>query len=115
MVALDECASGQSAEVRSPRQVGAMWRTTAAPGRSPAAQLPTVWCPTAELSGVTLATSVRASAAREAVRIPREHQMTVLSGRDGRTLLEALDNPPSPTAAARDAVRNYRARIANAG
>ena len=41
--------------------------------------------------------------------------MTVLSGRDKRTLLEALDNPPSPTAAARDAVRNYRARIANAG
>ena len=32
-----------------------------------------------------------------------------------RRAVEALDNPPSPTAAARDAVRNYRARIANAG
>ena len=69
----------------------------------------------AELSGVKLTTFVRASAAREAERILREHQTTVLSERDRRTLLEALDNPPSPTAAARDAVRNYRARIANAG
>ena len=68
----------------------------------------------AELSGVKLTTFVRASAAREAERILREHQTTVLSERDRRTLLEALDNPPPPTAAARDAVRNYRARIANA-
>ena len=69
----------------------------------------------AELSGVKLTTFVRASSAREAERILREHQMTVLSERDRETLLEALDNPPPPTVAARDAVRNYRARIANAG
>ena len=69
----------------------------------------------AELSGVKLTTFVRASAAREAERILREHQTTTLSERDGRTLLEALDNPPPPTPAARDAVRNYRSRIANAG
>ena len=65
----------------------------------------------AELSGVKLATFVRASAAREAQRILREHQTTTLSDRDRVTLLEALDNPPRPT---RAAVRDYRSRIANA-
>ena len=68
----------------------------------------------AELTGVKLTTFVRASAAREAERILREHQTTMLSERDRRTLLEALDNPPPPTRAARDAVRDYRSRIANA-
>ena len=68
----------------------------------------------AELSGVKLTTFVRASAAREAQRILREHQTTTLSDRDRVTLLEALDNPPRPTPAARDAVRDYRARIGNA-
>ena len=69
----------------------------------------------AELTGVKLATFVRASAVREAERVLHEHQTTVLSERDRRTLLEALDNPPAPTRAARDAVRSYRSRIANAG
>ena len=68
----------------------------------------------AELSGVKLTTFVRASAAREAERILREHQTTTLSQRDTQALLEALDNPPPPTPAARDAVRDYRSRIANA-
>ena len=68
----------------------------------------------AELTGVKLTTFVRASAAREAERILREHQTTMLSERDRRTLLEALDNPPPPTRAARDAVREYRSRIVNA-
>ena len=68
----------------------------------------------AELTGVKLTTFVRASAAREAERVLREHQTTTLSERDRRTLLEALDNPPPPTPAARDAVRDYRSRIANA-
>ena len=68
----------------------------------------------AELTGVKLATFVRASAAREAERILREHRTTTLSERDSRMLLEALDNPPPPTPAARDAVRDYRSRIANA-
>ena len=68
----------------------------------------------AELTGVKLSTFVRASAAREAERVLREHQTTVLSVRDRRTLLEALDNPPPSTRAARDAVRAYRSRIANA-
>ena len=69
----------------------------------------------AELTGVKLTTFVRASAAREAERVLHEHQTTVLSERDRRMLLEALDNPPAPTRAARDAVRGYRSRIANAG
>ena len=69
----------------------------------------------AELTGVKLTTFVRASAVREAERVLREHQTTMLSKRDRRTLLEALDKPPPPTTAARDAVRNYRSRIANAG
>ena len=69
----------------------------------------------AELTGVNLTTFVRASAAREAERVLREHQTTVLSERDTRMLLEALDNPPPPTKAAREAVRGYRSRIANAG
>ena len=68
----------------------------------------------AELTGVKLTTFVRASATREAERILREHQTTTLSERDRRTLLEALDNPPPPTRAAREAVRDYRSRIANA-
>ena len=67
----------------------------------------------AELTGVKLTTFVRASAAREAERILREHRTTTLSERDSQALLEALDTPPPPTAAARDAVRNYRYRIAN--
>ena len=69
----------------------------------------------AELTGVKLTTFVRASAVREAQRILREHQTTVLSEHDRRTLLEALDSPPPPIRAARDAVRDYRSRIANAG
>ena len=69
----------------------------------------------AELTGVKLTTFVRASAAREAERVLCEHQTTALSERDRRALLEALDNPPPPTRAARDAVRAYRSRIANAG
>ncbi len=68
----------------------------------------------AELTGVKLTTFVRASAAREAERILREHQTTTLSERDRRALLEALDNPPTPTRAARNAIRDYRSRIANA-
>ena len=68
----------------------------------------------AELTGVRLTTFVRASAAREAERVLQEHQTTTLSERDRRTLLDALDNPPPPTSAARDAVRDYRSRIANA-
>ena len=68
----------------------------------------------AELSGVKLTTFVRGSAARAAQRILREYQTTTLSERDRLTLLEALDNPPRPTPAARDAVRDYRSRIANA-
>ena len=68
----------------------------------------------AELTGVKLTTFVRASAAREAERVLREHQTTTLSERDRRTLLEALDHPPPPPSAARDAVRDYRSRIANA-
>ena len=69
----------------------------------------------ASLSGVKLATFVRTAAAREAERVLRENQTTVLSERDTRMLLEALDNPPPPTPAARSAVRTYRARIVNAG
>ena len=69
----------------------------------------------AELTGVKLTTFVRASAAREAERVVREHRMTTLSERDRLAVLEALDNPPAPTRAAREAVRNYRSRIVNAG
>ena len=69
----------------------------------------------AELTGVKLTTFVRASAAREADQVLREHQTTVLSECDTRMLLEALDNPPPPTRTARDAVRRYRSRTANAG
>ncbi len=68
----------------------------------------------AELTGVKLATFVKASASREAERILREHRTAALSERDSRTLLEALDNP-LPSKAAMDAVRDYRSRIANAG
>jgi len=68
----------------------------------------------AELSGVKLTTFVRGSAAREADRILREHEITTLSPRDRRRVLDALENPPAPTQAARDAVRGYRSRIANA-
>lgn len=52
---------------------------------------------------------------QEAERVLREHQTTVLSERDQRTLLAALDNPPSPAKAALKAAERYRKRIANAG
>lgn len=68
----------------------------------------------AELMGIPLTTFVRAAAAREAERVLGQHQTTVLSGRDQRALLAALDSPPPPTSAAKDAVARYRARIANA-
>ena len=68
----------------------------------------------AGLSGVTLTIFVRASAVREAEWILRERQTTALFERDSRALLEALDTPPAPTATDRDAVRNYRSRIASA-
>jgi len=69
----------------------------------------------AELMGVPLTAFVRASAMREAERVLRDHQTTVLSARDQRALLAALDNPPPPTKAALEAAARYRARIANAG
>ena len=69
----------------------------------------------AELMGVPLTAFVRASAMREAERVLLEHQATVLSARDQRALLAALDNPPPPTKAALEAAARYRARIANAG
>ena len=68
----------------------------------------------AELMGVPLTAFVRASATREAERILNAHQTTVLSKRDQRAVLAALDNPPQPTRAALDAAVRYRARIANA-
>ena len=68
----------------------------------------------AELSDLKLTTFFRASAAGKAQRVLREHQITTLSERDRLMLLVALDNPPLPTPAARDAVRDYRSRIANA-
>lgn len=48
-------------------------------------------------------------------RILNEHQITTLSERDRKMLLKALDEPPPPTAVARDAVHDYRSRIVNAG
>lgn len=69
----------------------------------------------AELTGVRLSTFVGASAAREAGRVLRGHQNTVLSRCDRLTLLEALVSPPPTTTATREAVRGYRTRIANAG
>ena len=59
--------------------------------------------------------SDRERMSRAAERILREHQTTVLSERDSQAVLKALDNPPAPTLAARDAVHNYRSRIVNAG
>ena len=69
----------------------------------------------AELMGVPLTSFVRASAMREAERVLRDHQTTVLSARAQRALLAALDSPPTPTQAALEAADRYRARIANAG
>ena len=68
----------------------------------------------AERSDVTLTTFVRAFAAREAERMLREHQATVLSERARRTLRKVLNHPPPPTAAARESVHNYHARITGA-
>ncbi|MDE0522276.1 MAG: DUF1778 domain-containing protein [Boseongicola sp.] len=69
----------------------------------------------AELTGARPTTFVRAPAVREAERVLREHQDTVLSKRDRATPREALDNPPPPTMAAWEAARGNRSRIANAG
>ena len=55
------------------------------------------------------------STTREAERVLREHQTTILSERGQRTLMAALDNPPSPAKAALKAAERYRKWIANAG
>lgn len=68
----------------------------------------------AELTLIKLTTFIWASAAKEAERVLGEHQTTTLSQRDTLMVLNALDNPPPPTPAAREAVRGYRSRIANA-
>lgn len=69
----------------------------------------------AELMGVSLSAFVCVSAMQKAERVLRKYQTTVLSERDKRTLLAALDNPPPPARAALEAAHRYRARIANAG
>ena len=68
----------------------------------------------AELTGVKRTTFVRAAAAKEAERVLRGHQATTLSERDRQPLMAALDHPPPPTRAARDAVRDHRSRITSA-
>lgn len=69
----------------------------------------------AELKGVSLSAFVCASAMQEAERVLRKHQTTVLSERDQRALLAALDDPPPPAKDALEAAGRYRARITNAG
>ena len=69
----------------------------------------------AELMGVSLSAFVCVSAMQEAERVLRKYHTTVLSERDRRTLLAALDDPPPPGRTALEAAHRYRARIANAG
>lgn len=69
----------------------------------------------AELSGMTLATFVRASAAREAGRILREHRTTTLPERDSLALLEALDNPSPESLSNHSTLAGMIGRIFPAG
>ena len=52
-----------------------------------------------------------ASAVREGERVLREHQATLLTAREHRIVLDALDSPPPPTQAALDAATRYRKRV----
>ena len=65
----------------------------------------------AELMGVSVTSFMRASAVREAERVLREHQATLLTAREHRIVLDALDSPPPPSQAALDAATRYRKRI----
>jgi uncharacterized protein (DUF1778 family) len=62
----------------------------------------------ADLTGRSLTEFVVSSAQEIAIRTVREHELLTLSGRDRRTFLEAILNPPSPNKRLREAARRYK-------
>ncbi len=62
----------------------------------------------AALRGQSLSDFVVSSAAGEAMRVIREHEVLELSERDQAMFVEALLNPPAPSPALVEAARRYR-------
>ena len=67
----------------------------------------------AALLGVDETTFVTNSAYERARTTIADHERTVLHGRDREVLLAALDAPPEPTTALREAMALHRARVGN--
>lgn len=62
----------------------------------------------ADIQGLTLTDFVISSMHNAAVRAIQEHEMMQLIGRDREVFLEALLNPPEPSASLRAAAQRYK-------
>lgn len=65
------------------------------------------------LTGRSLTDFVVNAARDAAVRIIKEHDIIQLSVEDGNTIIEALNNPPSPTKTLIEAVAQYKKDVAS--
>ena len=68
----------------------------------------------AALTGVKEAVFVRTAAVREAERIVRDQEVTILTKEDRRAVMAALDEPIEPSREALAMVEEYRKRVVNA-
>lgn len=62
----------------------------------------------AALEGVSISSFIVQRAVDSAVRAIEHHEVVRLSADDSRRIADALLDPPEPTSALRDAVRQYR-------
>ncbi|WP_263588812.1 DUF1778 domain-containing protein [Sphingopyxis sp. GC21] len=67
----------------------------------------------AALSGVDDSAFTINAAYKAALETIETHERTILSHDDFQKILDALDNPPPPTQALRDAFASYRERLLN--
>jgi uncharacterized protein (DUF1778 family) len=65
----------------------------------------------AAVEGRTVSSFIVSSALATAERTIREHEAMVLSRRDAEVFLEAVLNPPPPSARLREAIEEYRRRV----
>ena len=68
----------------------------------------------ASIEGTSVSDFVARSAQREAERIVREHDVIALSPRDSRVFVEALLNPPAPSARLQAAAARHAERVGRA-
>jgi uncharacterized protein (DUF1778 family) len=65
----------------------------------------------ASVAGMTASRFIVSSALETAERTIREHETMVLSRRDAEAFLDAIVNPPRPTARLRRAIEEHRRRV----